>query len=55
MRYCVFEPKTGRFQPEYAGKLNFYLGVVDDLLKRDFRRETVACAVYVYGRVCNLG
>lgn len=29
----VIELKTGKFKPEYAGKLNFYLSVVDDLLK----------------------
>ena len=31
--FIVIELKTGAFQPEYAGKLNFYLNVVDDLLK----------------------
>ncbi|WP_415524736.1 PDDEXK nuclease domain-containing protein [Clostridium sp.] len=31
--YVVIELKTGKFRPEYAGKLNFYLSVVDDLLK----------------------
>lgn len=29
-RYVVIELKVGRFRPEYAGKLNFYLNVVDD-------------------------
>ncbi|WP_407654790.1 PDDEXK nuclease domain-containing protein [Clostridium tagluense] len=29
------ELKTGKFKPEYAGKLNFYLSAVDDLLKGD--------------------
>jgi predicted nuclease of restriction endonuclease-like (RecB) superfamily len=33
--YFVIELKTGKFKPEYAGKLNFYLSAVDDLLKRD--------------------
>lgn len=28
------ELKTGEFKPEYAGKLNFYLSAVDDLLKQ---------------------
>ncbi len=32
-RYIVIELKTTRFKPEYAGKLNFYLSVVDDLLR----------------------
>ncbi len=31
--YVVIELKTGRFKPEYAGKLNFYISAVDDLLK----------------------
>lgn len=32
--YVVVELKTGKFKPEYAGKLNFYLAVIDDKLKR---------------------
>lgn len=31
--YIVVELKTGQFIPEYAGKLNFYLSVVDDTLR----------------------
>jgi len=31
--YFVIEIKRGEFKPEYAGKLNFYLSAVDDLLK----------------------
>jgi predicted nuclease of restriction endonuclease-like (RecB) superfamily len=31
--YVVVELKTGKFLPEYAGKLNFYLSIVDDKLK----------------------
>jgi len=33
--YVVVELKTGKFRPEYAGKLNFYLSVVDDTLKHE--------------------
>ena len=33
--YVVVELKTGKFKPEYAGKLNFYLSAVDDLLKAE--------------------
>lgn len=29
----VIELKSGKFKPEYAGKMNFYLSVVDDLLR----------------------
>jgi len=31
--YVVIELKTTPFQPEYTGKLNFYLSAVDDLLR----------------------
>jgi predicted nuclease of restriction endonuclease-like (RecB) superfamily len=31
--YVVLELKSGKFKPEYAGKMNFYLAVVDDLLR----------------------
>ena len=31
--YIVIELKTGKFKPEYVGKINFYLSTVDDLLK----------------------
>ncbi len=31
--YVVIELKTTAFQPEYAGKMNFYLSAVDDLLR----------------------
>lgn len=31
--YVVIELKIGEFQPEYAGKMNFYLSAVDDLLR----------------------
>lgn len=32
-RYVVIDLKIGDFMPEYAGKINFYLGVADDKLK----------------------
>ncbi len=32
--YVVIELKAVRFQPEFAGKLNFYLSAVDSLIKR---------------------
>jgi predicted nuclease of restriction endonuclease-like (RecB) superfamily len=31
--FIVIELKVGPFQPEHAGKMNFYLSAVDDLLK----------------------
>ena len=33
--YVVIELKTGDFNPEYAGQLNFYLSAVDGILKKD--------------------
>ena len=33
--YVVIELKGGSFKPEYAGKLNFYLSAVDDLLRTE--------------------
>ena len=33
--YVVIELKAGKFMPEYAGKLNFYLSAVDSQLKKD--------------------
>ncbi|YCI97704.1 DUF1016 domain-containing protein [Arthrobacter sp. R3-55] len=35
-RYVV----VGKFQPEYAGKLNFYVALVDDMLRREHHNET---------------
>jgi predicted nuclease of restriction endonuclease-like (RecB) superfamily len=31
--FVVIDLKTGSFKPEYAGKMNFYLSAVDDLLR----------------------
>lgn len=33
--FVVIDLKTGEFKPEYAGKMNFYLSVVDDQLRHD--------------------
>ena len=33
--YIVVELKNTQYKPEYAGKLNFYLSAVDDLLKSE--------------------
>ncbi|QCU79665.1 DUF1016 domain-containing protein (plasmid) [Citricoccus sp. SGAir0253] len=45
LRYYVIELKTGKFQPEYAGKLNFYVAVVDDQLRRSFHHDTVGILI----------
>ncbi|KQQ92493.1 hypothetical protein ASF72_02065 [Arthrobacter sp. Leaf141] len=44
-RYVVVELKTGKFQPEYAGKLNFYVALVDDTLRRDHHNETIGILI----------
>jgi predicted nuclease of restriction endonuclease-like (RecB) superfamily len=33
--FVVIDLKTGEFKPEYAGKMNFYLSVVDEQLRHD--------------------
>lgn len=43
--YVVIELKTGKFIPEYAGKLNFYLSVVDDILKTDLDQPTIGLLI----------
>ena len=32
--YVVIELKSGKFKPEYTGKLNFYLSAVDSQLRK---------------------
>jgi predicted nuclease of restriction endonuclease-like (RecB) superfamily len=39
--YVVIELKNGKFKPEYAGKLNFYLSAIDDMLKNDYDRPSI--------------
>lgn len=39
--YVVVELKAGKFKPEYAGKLNFYLSAVDSQLKRPEDNPTI--------------
>ena len=46
--YVVIELKIGEFKPEYAGKLNFYLSVVDDTLKMDSDYPTIGLLLCKY-------
>lgn len=39
--YVVIELKNGRFQPEFTGKLNFYLSAVDSLVKMPDDNPTI--------------
>lgn len=39
--YVVIELKTGEYEPEYAGNLNFYLKAVDEQLRSDRDEPTI--------------
>lgn len=39
--YVVIELKAGKFKPEYAGKLNFYLSAVDSQIKKATDNATI--------------
>lgn len=44
--FVVIDLKTEPFKPEYAGKMNFYLAAVDDMLKHPSDNPTIgsSCA-----------
>lgn len=39
--FVVIELKAGDFMPEYAGKLNFYINVVDDTMRKENDNPTI--------------
>ena len=39
--YIVIDLKIGNFEPEYSGKMNFYVSAVDHLLKTDEDKATI--------------
>lgn len=43
--YVVIELKRGAFKPEYTGKLNFYLSVVDDQLKTELDQPSIGLLI----------
>ncbi len=43
--YVVIELKTGKFKPEYAGKLNFYISAIDSLLKSEKDNPTIGILI----------
>lgn len=43
--YIVCELKAKPFEPEYAGKLNFYVNAVDELLKADDDNPTIGLLI----------
>jgi predicted nuclease of restriction endonuclease-like (RecB) superfamily len=43
--YVVIELKTGEFKPDFAGQLNFYLSVVDDLIKDEHDNPSIGILI----------
>ncbi len=43
--FVVVELKTGEFKPEFAGKLNFYVSAVDDLLASEQDQPTIGMLI----------
>ena len=39
--YVIIELKNTAFKPEYAGKLNFYLSAVDDILRHEYDNPSI--------------
>lgn len=39
--YCIIDLKTKEFKPEHAGKMNFYLSAVDDLVRHPEDRPSI--------------
>ena len=44
-RYYVIELKAGEFKPEYVGKLNFYLSLVDEEIKQDIHEPSIGLII----------
>ena len=56
--YVVIELKTGDFKPEYAGKLNFYLSAVDDILRSEHDNPSIGlllCKRYKKTHIATVG
>lgn len=49
-RYVVFELKIGRFEPEYLGKLNFYVQLIDDKIRDHQHDKPTLGILLVVGR-----
>ena len=45
LRYVVIELKTGKFKPEHAGQLQFYVALVEDRLRRTAHAPTVGILI----------
>ncbi len=40
-RYVAIELKLGKFRPQYAGQINFYVNVIDDQLRENHHASTI--------------
>ncbi|HEY5342756.1 MAG TPA: PDDEXK nuclease domain-containing protein [Solirubrobacteraceae bacterium] len=40
-RYVAIELKLGKFRPQYAGQINFYVNVIDDQLRQEQHESTI--------------
>ena len=40
-RYVIIDLKFGEFEPEFVGKMNFYLSAADELLKNEDDKESI--------------
>lgn len=54
-RYVIIELKAVKFEPEYAGKLNFYVTSADKLLKGDGDNESVGLIICKTAKKNNRG
>jgi hypothetical protein len=39
--FATYEIKKGKFQPEYAGKMNFYLNLLDDYVREPHENPSI--------------
>jgi hypothetical protein len=39
--YATYEIKKGKFKPEYAGKMNFYLNLLDDFVREPHEKPSI--------------
>jgi predicted nuclease of restriction endonuclease-like (RecB) superfamily len=46
--YVVVELKSGKFKPEYAGKLNFYLSAIDSQIKHEQDNPSIGLVLCKY-------
>ena len=48
----MVEMKSVKFKPEFAGKLNFYVSAVDDILKAEQDNPTVGILICLILKTC---